>query len=221
MGKDKAGRDKAGREKAKKKAVKHVAHREHAVLAPIIGLSGHPVVKALSPVAKATDEPPLLMLGLATLAAGAVMRRPALARGGARIVASHLVATGLKTVLKSSVDRVRPNVAGDAPHIGKGHGTHDTDRNAFPSGHTAGAVAVAQAIGQESPAAATPARVAAGAAGALQVARGAHYVTDVAAGAAIGWLSERLARWAIGTVERYAEARQVARAEAEAEAHPS
>lgn len=207
--------------KKKKKAAKQVARKEHAVLAPLIGLSQTRAVQALSPVAKATDEPPLLALGLATLAAGVMLRRPALTRGGARMVTSHLVATGLKTVLKASVDRVRPNVAGGDPHIGKGHGADDTDRNAFPSGHTAGAVAVAQAIGQEAPGAALPARLAAGAAGTLQVARGAHYATDVVAGAAIGWLSERLASWAMGSVERYAAARRQTRAETEAAAHPS
>ncbi|MGK6322332.1 phosphatase PAP2 family protein [Sphingomonas sp. DT-51] len=205
----------------KTKAVKQAAAREHDALAPVRALSGTAAVRALTPLAKATDEPPLLALGVATLALGAMLRRPALARSGARMVTSHVLATGLKTVMKASVDRVRPNVAGDRPTLGKGHGTADTDRNAFPSGHTAGAVAVAEALGHELPGAATPARFAAGAAGALQVTRGAHYASDVVAGAAIGWVSERLAGWAMDAAARALERRRDTRAEAEVEAHPS
>ncbi|TCP33791.1 phosphatase PAP2 family protein [Sphingomonas sp. BK235] len=205
----------------KKKAVKKAAAREHEALAPLHQLAGSTAVRALTPLAKATDEPPLLALGVGTLALGVLLRRPAMTRSGARMVASHLVATGLKTLSKASVDRVRPNAAGDRPALGKGHGTDDTDRNAFPSGHTAGAVAVAESIRHEAPGASTPARLAAGAAGALQVTRGAHYASDVVAGAAIGFLSERLASWALDAAARRVERQRDARAEAEAEAHPS
>lgn len=205
----------------KKKVVKKAAKREHDALAPVRALAGSSAVRALTPLAKATDEPPLLALGLGTLALGAVLRRPAMARSGARMVTSHLLATGLKTVLKASVDRVRPNAAGDHPMVEKGHGTDDTTRNAFPSGHTAGAVAIAEAVRHELPGATVPARLAAGAAGALQVTRGAHYASDVVAGAAIGWLSERLASWAMAAAGGALARRADARAEAEVEAHPS
>ena len=203
------------------KAAKAVAKKEHALLERVVALRDHGVVKALSPVAKATDEPPLLALGLGTLALGTMLRRPTVIRSGARMVASHLVATGLKTVLKASVDRTRPNVAGGRPRVKKGTGTDDTDQNAFPSGHTAGAVAVAQAIAHEVPGAAVPVQLAAGAAGTLQVPRGAHYVTDVIAGAAVGWLAERIAGVAMKRVEHAHAAVTQARAEAEAAAHPS
>ncbi|MEH3048384.1 phosphatase PAP2 family protein [Sphingomonas adhaesiva] len=183
------------------------------------------VAALLTPVAKATDEPPLLALAVGTLALGTMLRKPAMTRTGARMLASHLLATGMKTVLKASVDRTRPNAEDRGAHLAKGSGTDDTDRNAFPSGHTAGAMAVARSVAHDVPAAAVPVQLAAGAAGAAQVPRGAHHATDVAAGAAIGWLSERLASWAIGTVDRYVEKRAEVRAEAEAEveagAHPS
>jgi membrane-associated phospholipid phosphatase len=103
----------------------------------------------------------------------------------------------------------------------KGSGTKDTDRNAFPSGHTAGAVAVAQAVAHEAPGAAGSLRLAAGAAGALQVPRGAHYLTDVIAGAAVGWLAERIAGVAMKRVEGVRTAVVQRRAEEEAAAHPS
>lgn len=205
----------------KARTAEKVAETEHGLLARVIDLSGTRVVQALSPIAKATDEPPLLALGIGTLAFGMVLRRPAVIRSGARMVASHLVATGLKTMLKAGVDRTRPNVAGDSPRLEKGTGTDRTDRNAFPSGHTAGAVAVAQAVAHEVPGVATPVRAAAGAAGALQVPRGAHYVTDVLAGAAVGWLAERIAGAAMKRVERTAADTVQAHAEEEAAAHPS
>jgi len=71
------------------------------------------------------------------------------------------------------------------------------------------------------PAAAGVAKLVAGTAGAVQVARGAHYTSDVVAGAVIGWLSERVASWAIDAAARLVETRQDASAEAEVEAHPS
>jgi membrane-associated phospholipid phosphatase len=205
----------------KKKALRAAAEREHDAHGPARALAAMGAMRALAPIAKATDEPPLLALGLGTLAIGAVLRRPTLARSGARMVTSHLLATGLKTVLKAGVDRARPNVAGAGPRLEKGHGTDDTDLNAFPSGHTAGAVAVAQSIGREVPGAAGVAKLAAGTAGAVQVARGAHYTSDVVAGAVIGWLSERVASWAIDAAARVVETRRDAGAEAEVEAHPS
>ncbi len=207
--------------KKKKKALRAAAAREQDATAPLRALAAAGAMRALAPIAKATDEPPLLALGLGTLAIGAALRRPALARSGARMVASHLLATGLKTVLKAGVDRARPNVAGTDAVPRKGHGTDDTDLNAFPSGHTAGAVAVAQSVAHEAPGVGGVAKLAAGTAGAVQVARGAHYTSDVVAGAVIGWLSERFAGWAIEAGERFAETRRDVKAEAEVEAHPS
>jgi membrane-associated phospholipid phosphatase len=211
----------SGKGGKKAKALKKAAHKEHRLLRRVTGLAETRVVKALSPAAKATDEPPLLALGLGTLALGTLLKRPTVIRSGARMVASHLVATGLKTVLKASVDRTRPNVAGSRPQLKKGSGTEDTDRNAFPSGHTAGAVAVAQAVAHEVPGMAVPARAVAGAAGALQVPRGAHYLTDVIAGAAVGWLAERIAGVAMKRVESARTAIIENRGEQEAAAHPS
>ena len=131
--------------KKSKDKLRKAAKQEHRATIATQALIGSAITRALTPVAKATDEPPLLALGIGTLALGAALRRPALARSGARMLASHLIATGLKTVMKASVDRVRPNAARDGSEIGAGHGTDDSSRNAFPSGHAAGAVAVARA----------------------------------------------------------------------------
>ena len=205
----------------KKSSAKKAAHAEHRALAPLVALRDSRAVKALEPLAKASDEPPLMLLALGTLAAGTLLRRPTMIRTGARMVASHLVATGAKTLLKAAVDRTRPHAAGDRPSVKKGTGTKDKSKNAFPSGHTAGAVAVAQAVAHEVPGAAPAARALAGTAGALQVPRGAHYLSDVIAGAAVGWLSERIAGVALKAADRGRTRLLDRRAEEEAAAHPS
>lgn len=206
--------------KSVKKAARVAAAKEHRATSVLRRLGDSAPVRALRPLAKMADEPPLAALATATLALGAVLRRPVLVRSGARMLASQLVATGMKTVAKAGVDRARPGTAA-APEVGKGHGTADGDRNAFPSGHTAGAVAMAQAVAHEAPGVAAPARGMAALASALQVPRGAHYVSDVIAGAAIGWLAERIAGVAMRAAERLAEDRTLSDAVAETEAHPS
>ena len=199
---------------------KKAARKEHRALAPVVALRDHKAVKLVEPIAKAADEPPLLALSLATLAIGAVLRRPAIVRTGARMVASHVVATGLKTVMKGAVDRTRPAAAGGGAKLARGSGTKDGSKNAFPSGHTAGAVAVAQAVAHEMPGAGRTARALAGAAGALQVPRGAHYLTDVAAGAVTGWLAERIAGLVLRRIDAVRADRSARAAEEEAAAHP-
>jgi undecaprenyl-diphosphatase len=159
-------------------------------------------VRIAGAASELADQPPLVALSLATIALGAVLRRRDVARGGVRMLAAHALATGIKTVLKTNIDRTRPVKAlSEGHHIGKGTGTKDTDLNSFPSGHTAGAVAVAQAAARDMPEIAVPARVAAAAAAAIQMPRGKHYISDVLAGAAIGLASE----WAVSAAMRAGE----------------
>ncbi len=153
-----------------------------------------PVLRAAGKASELADQPPLIALSTATMVAGMVLRHPAVLRAGTRMLASHLIATGIKTVLKSGIDRTRPARAVKEGHrIGKGDGADDSSLNSFPSGHTAGAVAVAQAVAHESTAAGLPLQAAAIGVAAMQPRRGKHYVSDVVAGAAIGWASERAA----------------------------
>ncbi len=152
-----------------------------------------PVLRAAGKASELADQPPLIALSAATIVAGALLRHPAVLRTGARMLASHLIATGIKTVLKNGIDRTRPaRAVEEGHHIGKGDGADDSSLNSFPSGHTAGAVAVAQAVAAESTIAGLPLQAAAVGVAALQPSRGRHYVSDVVAGAAIGWASERL-----------------------------
>lgn len=189
MGKAKTAMKRAAR--ADRKATHDAArHRD----GPLLRLAGK--------ASEAADQPPLIALAATTIVVGAVLRRPAIVRGGARMLASHLLATGAKTVLKNAIDRTRPKRALKTGHRArKGRGADDSSLNSFPSGHTAGAVAVAEAVIAEAPGAAIPLRTLAAGVAAVQPSRGAHYVSDVVAGAVIGWASEKLASAALHGAE--------------------
>jgi membrane-associated phospholipid phosphatase len=209
-----------------KKKAKKLAKAEHKASAKAAKHRKNPLVAIPGLASEAADQPPIAVLAAGSLALGLAMRNPAMTRTGARMLAAHVIATGLKTLLKSNVDRARPSRAIEKGHkLKNGHGAEDTTLNSFPSGHTAGAVVAAESIAAELPAAALPARLAAGAVGAVQLPRGAHYMSDVLAGAAIGWLSERLADAALDAGERALGRALAARREdaalVEAEAHPS
>ena len=195
MGKAKRAAKKAAR--ADRKATHEAARHDDG-----------PVLRAAGKLTELADQPPLIALSAGTIVLGAVMRRAGVVRVGMRMLASHLLATGVKTVLKSGIDRTRPARAlRDGYHVGKGNGTDDPSLNSFPSGHTAGAVAVAEAIAAGNRRAAIPARLAAAGVAALQPSRGKHYVSDVLAGAVIGLAAERLARTALDRAEAAMRAR--------------
>lgn len=166
-------------------------------------LRKHPVVEALGAASEMADQPPLIALSAATIVAGLVLRRPKIAVAGLRMISAHFLATAIKTGVKRSVDRTRPYVLAEEGEyaIEKG-GSHDTRYNSFPSGHTAGAVAVAEAIARTFPRAAWPARSWATAIAAIQIPRCAHYPSDIAAGAVIGVIGDRLVRLTEGVVRR-------------------
>lgn len=216
MAKAKKAKDKA--RKAAKKALRvdtEATHRATRADDPLpVRLAGR--------ASELADQPPLIALSAATIAAGLLLRRPVVLRNGVRMLASHLLATGAKTVLKGAVDRTRPSRAVvEGHHAGKGRGTDDTSLNSFPSGHTAGAVAVAEAVAAGSPGVALPVRAAAAGVAALQPSQGKHYISDVAVGAAIGWLAERAADLALRAAERAWRNRGAADPLEESAAHPS
>lgn len=151
----------------------------------------HPVVAAAGAVSEAADQPPLIALGVGTLVLGMVLRRPLLLRSGARMLAAELIATGMKHAIKRTIDRTRPEQAMTTGKRRFARGdSAEHAQTSFPSGHTAGAVAVARAVAHEVPGAALPAYAAAGAVGAVQMPRGRHYVLDTLAGAVIGYVAE-------------------------------
>jgi membrane-associated phospholipid phosphatase len=150
-----------------------------------------PVMKLAADISDVADQPPLRAIGAATMVVGALARSERMALAGVRMLAAHQLATSVKNVIKHSIDRTRPERVLDGKKYVSGEARHDSSPwSSFPSGHTAGAVAVARAIGRDYPSAAIPALTLAVAAGAIQVPRGKHYVSDVIAGAVIGLAAE-------------------------------
>lgn len=151
-----------------------------------------PAVKLAGTVSEVADQPPLVLLGIGTIVVGAVLRRPTVLRNGIRILASEVLATAIKNGLKRSIDRTRPEEAIESgKHRFEPGKSDDHAQTSFPSGHSAGAVAVAGAIAQDLPAAIAPAYAAAAGVAAVQMPRGKHYILDTVAGAAIGFVAQK------------------------------
>jgi undecaprenyl-diphosphatase len=177
------------------------AHRLDRVLGQrALAFRAHPLIQVLGKLSEVGDQPPLIALSTATIVAGAAVRSPGVARTGARMLASHLLATGIKTLIKHSIDRTRPKAAREQGYKLEKGGKHGPELASFPSGHTAGAVAVARAVRHDYPGQAPLANAAAVAIGVIQLPRGKHYLSDVLVGAIIGVAAEaavdRLARLA-------------------------
>jgi membrane-associated phospholipid phosphatase len=165
-------------------------------------LRERPAIRALGAISELADQPPLIALSSAVLGAGLVRLNPRLTRAGGRMLAAHLLATFIKRRVKHAVDRTRPGavVDGDRYRFERGRHPHDHDLGSFPSGHTAGIVAVTRALSREYPDAAAPGLAASLAVAAVQIPRCAHYPGDIAAGAAVGLAAEAIVDRLFGAV---------------------
>jgi membrane-associated phospholipid phosphatase len=126
------------------------------------------------------------------IAVGTVGGDRRLLRAGIRMLAAHSLATVAKDFVKHRVDRTRPRASRRPgkdmkPRPGRSDAKEETS---FPSGHSAGAAAVARAFTREYPEHALPAAGAAAMLALAQIPRCAHYPTDVGAGIAIGLAAE-------------------------------
>lgn len=150
-----------------------------------------PPIRALAALAEIGDQPPLLALSAFAAAAGLWRGDRRLIRAGVRMLAAETVATIAKDVIKRSVARTRPEMLiEEGRYEMKRGGPYEGKWNSFPSGHTAGAVAVSRALVREFPEAKLPAYAAAATIAAAQVPACNHYPSDIGAGAIVGWLSE-------------------------------
>jgi membrane-associated phospholipid phosphatase len=114
-------------------------------------------------------------------------------RGGVRMFAAHAAATFVKSAIKSSIDRTRPEKAiEDGKARFEPGDSDDHAQTSFPSGHTAGAVAVARAVSRDIDGAGAPAALVTGVVAAAQPLNGKHYLSDLVVGAAVGWIAEAL-----------------------------
>jgi membrane-associated phospholipid phosphatase len=183
-----------GKKKSKAgKAVDALQEADAAVTQAVVPLHATPAVRLVSLLSEIGDQPPMRALCAGVILVGLGRGDARLARAGVRMLAAHSLATGAKNFVKRRIDRTRPRTAnGKGGHkMKKGRNTQK-EETSFPSGHSAGAAAVAQAFTRDYPEHRTAALAAAGAIALAQIPRCAHYPTDVGSGLAIGFVSEAL-----------------------------
>jgi membrane-associated phospholipid phosphatase len=152
-----------------------------------------PLVRAISQIGKLGDQPPMRLLSGLTLAAGLLSGNGRLARAGLRMAAAHELATLGKNFVKHRIDRTRPQVLTREGRYKMQPGDHEAkEETSFPSGHSAGAVAVGRAFARDFPEHKALAHGGAAAIALAQIPRCTHYPTDVAVGIAIGAAAEAL-----------------------------
>lgn len=162
--------------------------------------------KLIETVGKLGDQPELRAISAAVVAAGMLTANRRLVRAGVRMLLAHEIATMAKDVIKRRIDRTRPRSASSHSErkVKPGRDTAK-EETSFPSGHSAGSIAVARAFAREYPDLRLPALAAAGLVGAAQVPRLAHYPSDVAAGMVLGIVSEAAADMVMRIGERLEE----------------
>lgn len=147
----------------------------------------HPVVKMLGGASEAADQIPLSILCATMIAGGLIAGRTNVSRAGMRMMTAHVLANSVKRVIKNNIKRTRPEAMIEERTYecrpGRPEGGHDTS---FPSGHSAGAVAVAAVMAHDLPRTSLPAWAFALMVSGIQIPRGKHYPIDVAAGAVLG-----------------------------------
>jgi membrane-associated phospholipid phosphatase len=148
-------------------------------------------VRGLGTMSEVGNQPPLLALSGAVLAFGVLAGNRRATQAGIRMVGSLVLATLIKTGLKRLIARTRPNVLlQEGRYEVEPFGPDEGPWHSFPSGHTAGSVAVARAAGRIYPEVCPVAYTAAAAIALVQIPRGAHYPADVAACAIVGLAAE-------------------------------
>jgi len=174
-----------------KKAARRVTKAEAAVAEVSARRRDNAVVTTLSRLSEVGDQPQLRTISGGFIAAGLLVRRSDYLRAGVRMLLAHELATLIKNFMKARVDRTRPRAASNRRQSQARLGNRtEKAHTSFPSGHTAGAVAVAEAFGREFPEHRASARVTAAVVGLAQIPRCAHYPTDVGAGAVIGLVAD-------------------------------
>ena len=173
-----------------KKAARKATEAEFPLVRMLDEHAESPPVKAIGWLSEIGDQPQLRSLSGVMIGAGLLGQRRLL-RAGIRMLLAHELATAIKSLIKHRIDRTRPRSARSARH-GQPRPGHSRakEQSSFPSGHTAGSLAVAQAFSREFPEHRTAARSAAAVIGVAQIPRCAHYPTDVGVGAVIGLVAE-------------------------------
>ncbi len=188
---------------AKGKASKAALAADEAAAEAALPYQGSPAIEALGRFASLGDQPPLRTLCAAVIAAGVAGGNRRLARAGVRMLVAHTLATLAKDFVKERVDRTRPRSKREKgkDHVPKPGRNSSKEETSFPSGHSAGAAAVAWAFARDYPEYAAAAYAAGSTLALAQIPRCAHYPTDVGAGLAIGVAAEAIVDIGFGLVK--------------------
>ena len=163
-----------------------------------------PWTQKLGAIGNLGAEKPLLLLSALVLTAGLASGNPRLRRAGLRMGIAHVVAMRGKEFGKNHVDRSRPaeQLEDGGYHMAQGT-SHNAALRSFPSGHTAGAFALARAFAREYPRQTLPVMAAATIIGVLQLPRRAHYPGDILAGVVLGLSAEKTADGVMRGLSRF------------------
>jgi membrane-associated phospholipid phosphatase len=154
----------------------------------------HPAVKGAGIAGKLGDQGPLYALATGVLGVGVASRDRRVTDCGLAMLAAIALADVGKRIVKRVVRRTRPNVLLEEGRYDADTGGSDRKpEQSFPSGHTACTVAAARALSRHFPETMPAAAAATALIGVSRVAEGKHWPLDVAAGAVIGLVAERLA----------------------------
>ena len=177
----------------KRDLIKQVEQADIEVSRKAAEVRDTPVVRALGAFGTMGDQEPMIAFVGGLGIAGLIRRDRKLLRAAGRALAAHLLSTLAKTMVKRSVDRTRPRLLVEEGRYERGKGERNEGAyNSFPSGHTAGAVAVARALARDYPETAWIGTAAAGTIAAVQVPRCNHFASDTVAGALIGLTAETM-----------------------------
>jgi membrane-associated phospholipid phosphatase len=177
-----------------RKAGAKVTKADARIVRAVAPQPGGVAEKIAGTLGKMGDQPELRTLSAIAIAGGLLSANRRLLRAGIRMLLAHELATLGKNMVKDEFDRTRPHSArSDGQRkVKPGHRSAKSETS-FPSGHSAGSMAVARALGREYPGQQVPALAAAAVVGGLQVPRLNHYPTDVMAGMLVGVVSEAAA----------------------------
>ena len=152
-------------------------------------------VRLLDHVADLGDQPPMRILCGAVIAAGLVGGDRKLA-GDRPQDARRAYARDVRQGFRQAPHRPHPAALDGQEGQGRIRSrpgrSNAKEETSFPSGHSAGAAAVARAFARAYPEQAAPAYAAGGIIALAQIPRCAHYPSDVGAGLAIGVAAEAL-----------------------------
>lgn len=172
-----------------------IVERIDKAVADRLALDGRTVIaRRTSAFAEAGDQPPLIIASLAIVAAGLAGGNARLRRTGMRMLTAHSLSTLFKLLAKDRIDRTRPGALNEKGYRLEKGKSRDGRLRSMPSGHSAGAVAVAGAMLPDYPNALAPVTVAATAISAAQLPSKNHFLWDVLVGAVLGAAAAGIAR---------------------------